>query len=115
MKETTPDAKNPVIVRGLHENVYEHIDFASKYYGLAIPIRNFNKVYNISVNDNDHPNSVKNILGSVFGSKIRDGVVVQAIKDLQSPRHRELSFFNKVKGKCPKGKSLNSLNQGLAL
>ena len=98
LKETTPEAKNPVVVRGLHENIYEHIDFASKYYGLAIPIRNFNKVYKISIDDNGTPNSVKNILGSVFGPKIRDGVVVQVIKDLQSPRHRELSFFNKVKG-----------------
>ena len=98
LKETTPDAKNPVILRGLHENVYEHIDFTSKYYGLAIPIRNFNKVYNISVNEDGNPNSVKNILGSVYGSKVRDGVVVQVIKDLQSPRHRELSMFSKVKG-----------------
>ena len=99
LKETTPDAKNPVVLRGLHENVYEHIDFASKYYGLAIPIRNFNKVYRMSINDNGNLDSVKNILGSVFGPRIRDGVVVRAIKDLQSPRHRELSVFNKVKGK----------------
>ena len=98
LKETTPNAKNPVVLRGLHENVYEHIDFASKYYGLAIPIRNFNKIYKISVNEDGKQNSVKNMLGSVYGPKIRDGVVVQAIKDLQSPRHRELSFFNKVKG-----------------
>lgn len=98
LKETTPEAKNPVVLRGLHENVYEHIDFASKYYGLAIPIRNFNKIYKISVNEDGKQNSVKNMLGSVYGPKIRDGVVVQAIKDLQSPRHRELSFFSKVKG-----------------
>ncbi len=98
LKETIPEAKNPVVLRGLHENVYEHIDFAAKYYGLAIPIRNFNKVYKISINDNGNFDSVKNALGSVFGPKIRDGVVVQAIKDLQSPRHRELSVFNKVKG-----------------
>ena len=99
LKETTPDAKNPVVLRGLHENVYEHIDFASKYYGLAIPIRNFNKVYKIAINDNGNFNSVKNALGSVYGPKIRDGVVVQTIKDLQAPRPRELSFFTKVKGK----------------
>ena len=99
LKETMPEAKNPLIVRGLHENVYEHIDFASKYYGLAIPIRNFNKVYGISINGNGNPDSVQNTLGSIFGPKIRDGVVVQTIKDLQSPRHRELSFFNKVRGK----------------
>ena len=99
LKETTPDAKNPVVLRGLHENVYEHIDFAAKYYGLAIPIRNFNKVYKIAINDNGNFNSVKNALGSVYGPKIRDGVVVQTIKDLQAPRPRELSFFTKVRGK----------------
>lgn len=99
LKETTPDAKNPVVLRGLHENVFEHIDFAARYYGLAIPIRNFNKVYKIAINDGGDFYSVKSLLGNKFGSKIRDGVVVQTIKDLQSPRQREISFFNKVRGR----------------
>ena len=99
LKETTPGAKNPVVLRGLHENVYEHIDFASKYYGLAIPIRNFNKVYKISLNDVSGPQSIKSLLGSVFGPRIRDGVIVQTIKDLQSPRQREISLFNRTRGK----------------
>ena len=99
LKETTPDAKNPVVLRGLHENVFEHIDFASRYYGLAIPIRNFNKVYKISIKDGDSSQSIRSMLGSTFGPKIRDGVVVQVIKDLQSPRPREISMFNKVRGK----------------
>ena len=99
LKETTPDAKNPVVLRGLHENVFEHIDFASRYYGLAIPIRNFNKVYKISIKDGDSSQSIRSVLGSTFGPKIRDGVVVQVIKDLQSPRPREISMFNRVRGK----------------
>ena len=99
LKETTPDAKNPVVLRGLHENVFEHIDFSARYYGLAIPIRNFNKVYKISIKDGDSSQSIRSMLGSTFGPKIRDGVVVQVIKDLQSPRPREISMFNKVRGK----------------
>lgn len=99
LKETVPNAKQPIVLRGLHENVYDNIDFTSKYYGLAIPIRNFNKVYNIVISDGVNRNSVKELIGQKFGSSIRSNVVEQLIRDLQSPRPRSLEPFSKIRGK----------------
>lgn len=99
LKETVPNAKQPVVLRGLHENVYDNIDFVSKYYGLAIPIRNFNKVYNIVINDGNTRNSVKELIGQKFGSAIRSGVVEQLIRDLQAPRSRNIEPFGGIRGK----------------
>ena len=98
LKETDPTAQNPAVLRGLQENVYDHIDFVSKYHGLAIPIRNFNKVYKLSdVGGNGH-RSIKSMLDKKFGSSIRDNVIVRSINELQNPRRGEPSIFNKIRG-----------------
>ena len=98
LKETTPDAKNPVVLRGLHENVYDHIDFVAKYSNLAIPIRNFNKVYKLSDVGVDGHRSIKSMLAKKFGSAIRDDVIVKTINELQYPRPKQISLFQKVRG-----------------
>lgn len=100
LKSTVQNAKQPIVLRGLHENVYDHIDFVAKYSGLAIPIRNFNKVYNIAVWDADGKvSSVKELLGKKFGSRIQKGVVEQFLRDLQMPREKNSGFFSAVRGK----------------
>ena len=100
LKSVVPNAKQPVILRGLNENVHDQIDFTAKYYGLAIPLRNFNKVYNISVRDESgNISSVKEMLGKKFGSKIQKEVIEQSIKDLQTPRERSYNIFSRVRGK----------------
>ena len=99
LKETDPNAQNPVVLRGLHENVYDHIDFVAKYSNLAIPIRNFNKVYKLSdVGANGH-RSIKSMLAKKFGSSIRNDVIVKTINELQYPRPKEISGFDKIKGR----------------
>jgi hypothetical protein len=98
LKETDPNAQNPVVLRGLQENVYDHIDFVSKYHGLAIPIRNFNKIYKLSDVGVDGHRSIKSMLAKKFGSAIRDDVIVRSINELQNPRRGERSFFNKLRG-----------------
>ena len=98
LKETKPGAKQTIVLRGLHENVYDHIDFVSKYYGLAIPIRNFNKVYNMSLNIDGDTLSVRGLIGKKFGSDIRNNVVEQFIRDLQAPRAKNIEPFGKIRG-----------------
>lgn len=99
LKETKPKAKQPLLFRGLHENVYDNIDFVSKYYGLAIPIRNFNKVYRMTFRDENGQSSVQEVIGKKFGAKIQIGVVEQYIKDLQTPRNRPHNEFDAIKGR----------------
>ena len=98
LKETKPKAKQPLLFRGIHENVYDNIDFVSKYYGLAIPIRNFNKVYRMTFRDENGQSSVQEVIGKKFGAKIQIGVVEQYIKDLQTPRKKEYTKFDTFKG-----------------
>ncbi len=86
LKETVKNAAQPILLRGLHENVYDQIDFVSKYYGLAIPIRNFNKVYASRLGIGDNAVSVRKTIGNAFGPQIRKNVVEQLILDLQTSR-----------------------------
>lgn len=86
LKETVKNAAQPILLRGLHENVYDQIDFVSKYYGLAIPIRNFNKVYASRLGIGDNAVSVRKAIGNAFGPQIRKNVVEQLILDLQTTR-----------------------------
>lgn len=44
LKSVAPKAKQPLVIAGLNTVVERHIKDVSKYYGLAIPIRNINKV-----------------------------------------------------------------------
>lgn len=98
LKETKPKAKQSLLFRGLHENVFDNIEFVSKYYGLAIPIRNFNKVYRMSFRDGNDQSSVKEVIGKKFGAKIQVGVVEQYIKELQTARKREHAVFDGIRG-----------------
>lgn len=98
LKETKPKAKQSLLFRGLHENVFDNIEFVSKYYGLAIPIRNFNKVYRMSFRDDNGQSSVKEVIGKKFGAKIQVGVVEQYIKELQTARKREHAVFDGIRG-----------------
>ena len=99
LKETKPQAKQALLFRGLHENVYDNIDFVSKYYGLAIPIRNFNKVYKMTFRDANGQSSVQESIGKKFGAEIQDTVVEQYIKELQTPRKKNYTKFDKFKGR----------------
>lgn len=98
LKETVPEAKQPIVLRGLQENVYDHIDFVSKYYGLAIPIRNFNKVYRMKFSDDGGQRSVQKVIGQKFGAKIQINVVEQFVKDLQAARPKSIEPFGKIRG-----------------
>ena len=99
LKETKPESKQPLLFRGVHENVYDNIDFVSKYYGLAIPIRNFNKVYRMTFRGDNGQSSVQEIIGKKFGGKIQNDVVEKYITELQTPRKRAHNEFDAIKGR----------------
>ncbi len=118
LKSVVENAKQPVLITGLSYSTSEHIDFVAKYHGLAIPIRNFNKVYNVTFADeNDTTQSVKDTIGHKWGAKIQKGVIEQTLRDLQTTRNRESDVFNKVMGTIQSnwvGATLNS-NPSVAL
>ena len=98
LKKTKPGAKQPLILTGLQDAVYDHIDFTSKYYGLAIPIRNFKKVYNSKM-EGTSGTTVQGLLDKKMGARIRSGVVDRYISELQAPRKKDLTWFDRVRGR----------------
>ena len=64
LKERT-DAKNPIYLRGFSEVLNKSIDMNSKYVGLAIPVRNFNKLWNVTTADYSDADNIQHFTGSV--------------------------------------------------
>lgn len=82
-------AAQPICITGLDSVLDRHIDNVSKLYGLAVPVRNFNKAWNIQL---DNATSVKSIVEKNWG---KDGIktIEQAVKDIQCNRISEKDNF----------------------
>ena len=103
LKSVNPKAKQGLIIEGLNSVIEEHIDFVSDYAGLAIPIRNINKVYGGVLSKHYEKSNTNHIysVGAVLDAKwstskenIGRKIVENAISDLQNQRKRS---SNKLK------------------
>ena len=98
MKDIKKGASQPLIITGLNNILDRHIDQVGNVYGLAIEVRNFNKVWNVRSKDDAGNNpTVKTAVQRNWGV---DGVkhIEQAVQDIQGPRSRERSaLYDKVK------------------
>lgn len=92
LKSVVKGASNPVIIRGVHSLVESHIERVGQLYGLAIPIRNFNKAYNVKTVDGT--SSVRGAIGKTWSAADLE-MIEQAISDLQTPRKRA-DVFDKM-------------------
>ena len=80
LKSVNKNAGQGLIIEGLHNVVDSHIDFVSQYAGLAIPIRNFNKVYGGVLSDN-YSNTLHTY--EVRGKKKEDNYKVLSVKSVR--------------------------------
>ena len=98
LKDTKKGAAQPLIITGLNNILDRHIDQVGNVYGLAIEVRNFNKVWNVrSKDDVGNDPTVKTAVQRNWGV---EGVkhIEQAVQDIQGPRVRERSaLYDKVK------------------
>ena len=80
-------APQPVIIDGADAFMAHHVREMAKYIGLAIPIRDFAKVYNgrLKQGENENPLPVKKTIGDNFG-KEGQKLLVQALIDVQGGR-----------------------------
>lgn len=98
LKGTKKGASQPLIITGLNNILDRHIDQVGNVYGLAIEVRNFNKVWNVKSRDavgNDP--TVKAAIQRNWGI---EGVkhIEQAVQDIQGRRANEQSaLYKKVK------------------
>ena len=94
LKAINPNAGQRLIIRGLPMVLDKHISFVSSYAGLAIPIRNFKKVYGGTLSRNydynaDNIYTVKAAINKKWTTSkdtIGTNLVEQAIADLESRR-----------------------------
>lgn len=78
-------AKEPIIIDGLETVMSKHVTDIGNYVGMAIPIRNFAKVFNGMNLNNDKPVSVKNSIRKNFGDKANK-ILMQGVRDVQGSR-----------------------------
>lgn len=80
---------NPILLEDIMNVTNNHSDFLAKYAGLAIPIRNFNKVYKVTLPN--HTNSVKHAIAIKHGAKAQTWIE-NLMTDLQVSRAKSDSF-----------------------
>lgn len=98
LKDTKKFASNPLIITGLNNILDRHIEQVGNIYGLAIEVRNFNKVWNVRGLEADSGDpTVKATIQRNWGDKGLK-LVEQAVQDIQGPRHNSQSaIYKKIK------------------
>ena len=92
--------RNPIYLENILDVISKHSNMVSKYAGLAIPIRNFNRVYNFTLKENGaYKDSVKKSINSQRGVSATK-YIENLLTDLQGSRKVDtglagdlLSFF----------------------
>lgn len=90
LSSIVPKSDKSILIMGLDNVINKHIDDVSKYCGLAIPIRNFNKVMNVIQTEKDgdtviERDSVRSTLKANWG-KLAVDMYEQLVTDLQTTR-----------------------------
>ena len=98
LKDTKKFASNPLIITGLNNILDRHIEQVGTIYGLAIEVRNFNKVWNVRGLEADSGDpTVKATIQRNWGDKGLK-LVEQAVQDIQGPRQNSQSaIYKKIK------------------
>ena len=74
----------PIIIDGLDVVLHKHVSDMSGYIGLAVPIRNFVKVWNVSQDDaNGDRVTVKSEISAAWGDKAND-MMMETLKQIQN-------------------------------
>lgn len=84
--KTRVNGSNPIVLEGLDKVLNAHSKMLAKYAGMAIPIRNFNKVYNVTLGG--YKDSVKKAIGQKFGERSQK-YINDLFTDLQTSRTRD--------------------------
>ncbi len=98
LKETKVGASQPLIITGLNNILDRHIDQVGNVHGLAVDIRNFNKVWNVRTMDSVGSDpTVKTAVQRNWGV---EGVahIEQAVQDIQGARpNNQSALYRKIK------------------
>ena len=117
LKERTHNATNPIVLFDVNEVLQRAIDENGTYVGLAIPIRNFNTLYNtrVSLPDGDIA-SIKDVITNRWG-EAADHYLNKMILDAQNKSTKVDSIFEQVVSKARSNEARAALffNIGVAI
>lgn len=100
-------ARNPILLEDITQVIQRQSENVAKYYGLAIPIRNFNKIYNTTAIG--YQDSTKSTIARKWGA---DGqkYIENLLVDLQSHRGVEGSIFDTLQGNFSQAVLTNNIS-----
>ena len=94
-------ASNPIILESIFDTIERHENNVAKYVGYAIPVRNFNKIYNTTLVG--YHDSISNELGKKFGTEAKT-YIERFLTDIQSKRDGGPStLYDKLRGNYAQG------------
>ena len=94
-------ASNPIILESIFDTIERHENNVAKYVGYAIPVRNFNKIYNTTLVG--YHDSISNELGKKFGTEAKT-YIERFLTDIQSKRDGGPStLHDKLRGNYAQG------------
>lgn len=112
LKSVVAGAQNPLIIRGLNTIVENHIERVGRIYGLAVPIRNFNKAYNAK-SQKGQGMSMKEAIDRAWPAADTK-LIEQAVTDLQTSRERATDgmsrLLRKAEGKFVEATLLSNIS-----
>ena len=95
LKDTNKNASQPLIMTGLNNVIDRHIEQVGNVYGLSVPVRNFNKVWNVRTNEGR--DTVKSIIEKNWGTEGAKNIE-QAVMDIQGPRiNNQSDMYRKLR------------------
>lgn len=98
LKETVQGAKTPLIITGVNNLIDRHIEQVGNIKGFAIPIRNLDKVWNVTgIDQNGNPIKVPEVIQRAWGNKGTEHIE-QVVKDLQGNRQNNMpTWYRKLR------------------
>ena len=110
LKDTDPGASQAIIITGLNNVIDRHIEQVSIVYGLAVEIRDFNKVWTARGYTQDGKTMVSWAIERTWGKESTEHIE-QAVRDIQGPRlNNQSKIYAKVKSKVIGAKFLLNLS-----
>ena len=99
LQDIKKGASQPLIISGLNSMVDRHIEQVGSIQGLAIPVRNFNKIWNVRSVDVGFGNdpTVKGVIERTWGTGATK-LITQTVQDLQGSRtNTQPWIYRKIK------------------
>jgi hypothetical protein len=112
LKDTVNNARQALVMEGLDQVVNRHIGKVGLISGLAVPIRNFEKIWNIA--DNKTQTGVKQAVRDAWGNDGL-GVIDRMLNDLQSSRESGRDLRGKIFDTVRSGFVLSTLASNISV